>query len=62
MEWIQYLHLLQYSFLLSHNADKCLQRQVIIQMMPKYLTKATGIDERGSSMARVFSIGAKRDY
>lgn len=63
MELIQeYLHLLQPHFLLSHNADKCLQRQVIIQTMPKYLTKATGIDERGSSMAKVHSIGAKCDY
>lgn len=63
MELIQeYLHLLQPHFLLSHNADKCLQRQVIIQRMPKHLTKATGIDERGSSMATVHSIGAQWDY
>lgn len=32
-------------------------------MIPKYLTKATGIDERGSSsMAKVYSFGAKCDY
>lgn len=48
-------------FLLSHNADKCLQRQVNIQVMPKYLTRATGIDERGSN-ARVYRIAAKCDY
>lgn len=60
MELIQeYLHLLQPTSFYHTMLTKRLQRQVIIRVMPKCLTKVTGTDERGSSMAKAYSIGAK---